>query len=377
MLKSLTVDNFKIHRRLKIQLGSLTVLTGMNSSGKSSIIQSLLLLRQGFLQGTLNDGLGLNGDLLSIGLCQDILCQDAEDDFISFGLQSEEGLSQWKWDASDGIMGKDFLPVMESPQKELWKDCALFSHDFQYIGAARQEPSESYPLNSNAVESKKQLSLKYGRCELTAHFLYHYGKEKKLLVRPGLIHASGEDPDLLSQVSFWEQVISPDVKVEPLRGDKSYSLKYAYQIGGDTSLSFSAVNVGFGLSYALPIVVSLLAADEGSLILIENPEAHLHESAQSELGVMIARAAQAGVQVIVETHSIHVMNGILKASKSFEKGDPGIDRNLVKMYYLKRVPDGLYSQCDEIRIVGDGRIDHQPDGFFNRIDSDLSFLLGF
>ena len=378
MIHSIAINNYKIHRHLHLDLGNLTVLTGVNSSGKSSVIQALLLLRQSYMQNALKEGLVLNGELMSVGLGSDALCSIAEEDSIAVALSDEQGECIWKWDASDAFLGKDFLPVVEKPADDArWKDISLFTNNFQYISAARKEPSEYYPLNTNLVESKKQLSQYYGKCELVAHFLHHYGTVNKLTVLPELIHQEGEPADLLSQVSSWERVVSQDVKVVPEKGDKSYTLKYAYQTDGDTTPAYSPINVGFGLSYALPVVVTLLAAEKGSIILIENPEAHLHESAQSELGVLIARAAQAGVQVVVETHSNHILNGILMATKRYENGEPGVDRNLVKMHYMKRHADGFYSDCEEVKIVGDGKIDHQPDGFFSRMDSDMSYLLGF
>ena len=82
MLRLLHIDNYKIHKHLRLELGNLTVLTGLNSSGKSSVIQSLLLLRQSYQQNVLNEGLSLNGDLLSIGLCRDALCQMAATGFL-------------------------------------------------------------------------------------------------------------------------------------------------------------------------------------------------------------------------------------------------------------------------------------------------------
>lgn len=378
MLSSIIINNYKIHKCLNLDLGNLTVLTGINSSGKSSVIQALLLLRQSYLQNALKEGLVLNGEMMSVGLGSDALCSVAEEDSISVTLGNEQNECIWTWDAGDAFLGKDFLPVIEMPADDaLWKDISLFTNNFQYISAARKEPSEYYPLNTNLVESKRQLSQYYGKCELVAHFLHHYGVVNKVTVLPELVHQAGEPADLLSQVSSWERVVSPDVKVLPEKGDKSYTLKYVYQTDGDTSPAYSPFNVGFGLSYALPIMVALLSAEKGSLILIENPEAHLHESAQSELGSLIARAAQAGVQIVVETHSNHVLNGILMASKRYESGETGVDRNLVKMYYMKRHAEGLYSDCDEVRIIGDGKIDHQPDGFFSRMDRDMAYLLGF
>ena len=239
MLRLLHIDNYKIHKHLRLELGNLTVLTGLNSSGKSSVIQSLLLLRQSYQQSVLNEGLALNGDLLSIGLCRDALCQMADEDYMSFGIDGGHGLSTWQWDASDAVMGKDFFSLLQGPDPKMLQESSLFTNNFQYISAARQEPSESYPLNTNMVESRRQLSQKYGKCELTAHFLYHYGVVKKLSVLPGLVHRAGESAELLAQVSSWERVISPDVVVTPEKGDKSYSLKYAYEIGGDTTPAYS------------------------------------------------------------------------------------------------------------------------------------------
>lgn len=75
-------------------------------------------------------------------------------------------------------------------------------------------------------------------------------------------------------------------------------------------LGNAATNVGFGITYALPILVSGLTVPEGGMLLVENPEAHLHAKAQSNMGYFLARMAAAGVRVIIETHSEHIVNGI-------------------------------------------------------------------
>jgi predicted ATPase len=71
--------------------------------------------------------------------------------------------------------------------------------------------------------------------------------------------------------------------------------------------------MGFGVSYTLPIVVAAMTATEGGLLIVENPEAHLHPAGQSEMGVFLARMAAAGLQIVVETHSDHIINGIRRA----------------------------------------------------------------
>ena len=84
---------------------------------------------------------------------------------------------------------------------------------------------------------------------------------------------------------------------------------------GVTSNEYRPTSVGFGIAYVLPVLVALLSANEKYMVIIENPEAHLHPRGQVAMGELIARAAAAGVQVIVETHSDHVLNGVRLAVK--------------------------------------------------------------
>ncbi len=81
-----------------------------------------------------------------------------------------------------------------------------------------------------------------------------------------------------------------------------------------TSNQYRATNVGFGITYVLPILVAILSSRAGALLLIENPEAHLHPKGQAEMGALLARAASCGIQVLIETHSDHVLNGIRVAT---------------------------------------------------------------
>ena len=73
-------------------------------------------------------------------------------------------------------------------------------------------------------------------------------------------------------------------------------------------------NMGFGVSYALPVITAGLLAPAGSLLVVENPEAHLHPAGQSRVGRFLAHLAASGVQVVAETHSDHVLNGVRLAA---------------------------------------------------------------
>lgn len=379
MLKKLKINNFKIHRSIDINLGCLNVLTGKNSSGKSSVIQAILLMRQTHLKGELSEGLMLNGELCNIGLVDDAICQSADEDIVGITLTNEEDVCEWCFKKTDNSSSKDFIPVSKAPSCDLYKKWSLFTNKFQYVGASRWEPKESYPLDTNAVEIKNQISLERGMCELVVHYLYYFGKEKKYQINPMFMYEGSRSQDLLDQVSAWEGAISSGVNVIPQIVGKAFVLKYSYNRSSDfvASKEYSATNVGYGLSYALPIIVALLTADKDSLIIIENPETHLHPGGQAKLAELIALVAQSGTQIIIETHSDHIINGILVATKQYEEIGRGIDKNNVDMYFFRKDEETQESAYEQINIVGDGKIDIQPDGFFNQAEKDMSYLLGF
>jgi predicted ATPase len=128
--------------------------------------------------------------------------------------------------------------------------------------------------------------------------------------------------------------------------------------------------MAFGLTYALPVITALLSAKEGALLLIENPEAHLHPRGQSRLSELIALAAQSGVQIIIETHSDHIFNGVLKAVAADK-----IKKDNVKVHFFE--PDKTNTSIStEIQFTSKGRILNPQKGFFDQFDDDLDTLLG-
>lgn len=377
MITELNINNYKVYKQASLQLKGLNVLTGENSSGKSSIIQSLLLLRQSSQRGNM-EGLQLQGDLCNVGLVDDAICQYADKDTITFSLRLEDGqFLEWNFAKKDNNGFQNMIPIVGN--EPLSHNCSLFTSDFQYIGASRLEPQESYPLDTGLVEVKRQLSSRYGKCDLVAHFLYHYGVEQRQIINSQLKYESVEDFGLISQVSAWERIISKGVNVSPQKEGRAFVLKYSFNKPNDIvgSNAFNATNVGYGLSYALPIIVAVLSSQPGSLLLIENPEIHLHPHGQSELAKLLARAAQLGIQIIVETHSDHIINGILVAAKQFEEIGEGIDRENIQIFNCKKNEDTQIGEITPISVLEGGKIDIQPDGFFDQTEKDLSYLLGF
>jgi predicted ATPase len=376
MLTQIGLSNFKIFRNEKIEFAPLTLLAGLNGSGKSTVMQALAMLRQSHDTGLLKSRSWLlNGELVELGSGSDVLHDNpTPDGVISLNLSAftEKSIanasSSWpvKYDAKADVLTSAsdlFYPVAPSDRFN------LFSDGFQYLRADRVNPSVTYPKSQHAVGTRRFLG---SRGEFAGHFLLEYGDDPigcPSLADPDTLQAD----KLLSQTNAWMRRFSPDVTldVENIRRTDLVQLKYSYRtkgIGGGGG-QFRATNVGFGLSYSLPIVVACLSAKPTDLLLIENPEAHLHPEGQLVMGDLLARASAAGVQVIVETHSDHVLNGIRLAVKrgTLKATDTGFrffQRNDVGAAEIKKPTIGQ-----------DGMLSEWPSGFFTQWDDALVQLL--
>lgn len=374
MITKLKISNFKSHRNTELSTGALTLLTGINSSGKSSILQSLLLLRQSFKKGRLSTGLDLNAPLCDIGKGSDALYRFATDEIVSFSLTSDGSSTYDFIFNAKGKYEDTFLPQYQPIL--LGEDLLhlpLFTNKFQYLSAARWAGLNLYPMDTYAVETEKQLSLNYGQGELVAHFLEYYGEHRDFEVKSELLlHPSASSKRLLKQTVAWEGEISPRVTIKPEKKADKVSIEYGYSgVGTNPPLKeLQAKNIGFGISYSLSIIVALLSAEPGALLIIENPEAHLHPRGQSKLAELIALAAKSGIQVFVETHSDHIFNGIRKAvaANKIEKENVGI--------YFFELDEKNTSMSTEIQLSNKGRVLNYKKGLFDQFDDDLDALLG-
>ena len=172
---------------------------------------------------------------------------------------------------------------------------------------------------------------------------------------------------------MWLDKISPGVspKVTVNMKLRNSEVRYEYIEGKNKTNSYKSVNVGFGITYVLPIVVALLSAREGDMVIIENPEAHIHPAGQRKLGELIALAGAGGVQVIVETHSDHILNGIRLSVKN-RKINP---EQVELMYFYKNESNDYKHEVVYPKIDLNGRLDQWPSGFFDEWDNALLELL--
>jgi len=123
--------------------------------------------------------------------------------------------------------------------------------------------------------------------------------------------------------------------------------------------------VGFGYSYILPIIVSGLIAEKGDILIIENPEAHLHPKAQARITEFFAKVASAGVQVFIESHSEHILNGVRISAL---KDNIAISNDEVSILYFRDSEQHLFVK---LNLKANGKIDNWADGFFDQQENDL------
>lgn len=372
MITNLQLKGFKIHLNLDLPLSSLTIITGQNGMGKSSILQSLLLLRQSYNNDCIK-GINLKGDLTDLGSVNDIESQSDKDGILSINIILDN-IDKYDFNFSYNNVDNPndtFIPSIGTQSQTTLTKCSLFTNKFQYISAFRLGPQKAYERDTNIVQYQQQISKINGQCEYAVHFLSYYGR--KINCNSALLFENSTDASLGTQVELWMQYISPRIRIYIEPTGQDFKLKYRFSREGNILTDdMYAINVGYGITYVLPIILAILSAEPGSLILIENPEAHIHPYAQSKLMELTMKAAKAGIQIIMETHSDHIMNGALVA---IAQDSDCLD--LVKAYFLERDEHSHTSVPRALEILKDGRIKNPPKKFFDQIDDDMSIILGF
>lgn len=370
MITSINIENFKAFKEADLSFANLTLLSGLNGMGKTTVIQSLLLLRQSYEKKTLPDkGLFLNGDYLTIGGGKDAYCRDGEGDYIRFELE---------WDNKfNAVFNFSYLPGSDLQPLESHTatgsfdpfSTSLFNSNFQYLSAERLSPRILFPTSAYHVEQLHSLGTKG---EYTAHFIAVNQREPVPLKK--LCLTGAKNPSLLSQLDAWMSEVVPGVSLNAtiLSDVESVKLGYKFETSKGFTEEFKPINVGFGLTYVLPVVTAILASKRGDLLIIENPESHLHPAGQAVIGKLCAFAAESGVQIIVESHSDHILNSIRVAVKNKILAPEN-----AAVYFFERDIDQAEHKVEIIQpfIDENGRLDKKPDGFFDEWGKQLDQLI--
>ena len=371
-VNSVKIENFKCLKNINPHLSNLTLIAGVNSSGKSSFIQAFLLFKENLstLKNITSIGyeklkdMGFNatlnsGEYTDLGYKKQLLTHDSSDDNIRFEISVDDELLTMIIESKS-----NFEIKLSNGNGRL---LSIFDDNcFCYLNTDRASPANDFPfseenINRNFLGSKG---------EYTAHYLAE--KNHQALSIKALKHPESITEQLLENTSKWLGEISNGVSISatPYPELQRVSLAYQYVYKKTTTTGFSPLNVGFGLTYALPVIVALLKSKPGDFIIIENPESHLHPKGQSKIAELCAIAAHGGVQIIIETHSDHFLNGLRVATKK-----EIITPDESQIYYFEKEKDGLNAIAHAINIDKEGKIDEWPTGFFDEWDNQLDKLL--
>ena len=341
MIKELELVGFKSFLNRKLKLAQLTVLTGLNSSGKSSIIQALLMLEKAKKEENtiLLEGHGSVEEIKNTYYNKPLrlsVTNEFETQFIT-----------------------DIALEVVAGQTYACKNRAEFKNfpEIIYISANRFGPRTSVPIYNDSFKRNRIGSNGENLFQFIESFAGETLNEK-------LIHPKSEGDTLEFNINGWLSVIAPNIK-----------FKYKIDKISDTSYSIfndhRATNVGFGLSYSLSVIASLLIGTliPNSLVIIENPEAHLHPKGQTEIAKLISLCAQVGTQIIIETHSDHLFDGIRIAAKETKGFGSQVQ---IHWFELNEKQNTI---VESPNLNDDGKLDVWPPGLFDQFELNASKLL--
>lgn len=353
MLDSLQIHSFKCFDNITIPLRQMNIFSGTNSSGKSSAIQGFLLLCNNAAKNTPSP---LNGMWLRLGSFDE--CRNHRTNARSFQIgvsrNNETFAAEFRAAVDDGD------DVAVSFPKEAASLQAFLSFDKRhvfYLPANRIGPEDAYAKNFDRI------NFLGNKAEFVVDFLY---KNRKEAVTPALI-ADNASITLEYQVNHWlGKLFGIKNTIQDL--GLSNSLSIAFSLGD--SKAVRPYHMGSGVSFAIGVIVACLCAKPDDIIVIENPEIHLHPKAQSNLMQFLCFVAKAGIQIILETHSDHIFNGVRKAVVKKE-----IDHTDIAVQFFQLNDDAI-SEATMIDINEHGRIMIHPKGLFDQFDDDLDQILG-
>lgn len=370
MISSLEIKNYKCFDHLNLEFGALTLLTGYNGGGKSSSTQPLFLLSQALTRSENPTTLMLNGDLVNLGTVGDVLPSNNSSSEVLFKITDPIQELQFHLNAR---AGDRFFQVVSIEHNEVINSRALNTSDIplkeslkslSFVSAVRAGTPDNYPIPNLEIHS-------IGDVGNEGQFApYWYEKLADEEIAPERCHPSEPINTFRKQFDAWLGMLFPEAQANVQLFPQMSLLNLQFRLSGIGDWRRPA-NLGYGFSYVFPILVSLLSMQRGQIVIIDSPEAHLHPFAQSQMGRILAKFASCGIQIIIETHSDHLLNGSRIAVK-----DRLLNPDQLRIYFFKGANSnnhGVHSPSIDLN----GTLSDWPEGFFDQAEKDLSHLAGW
>jgi predicted ATPase len=341
----------------------LNLLTGVNGRGKSSLLQAFLILSQSALKSEKMDKLVVNGEYVDFGNFDDIKNSETpRGENINFKLKVDPSIDialQYS-ENPENIFSAKCAGFEASPDNKKTDFIQLIKH-IHFVSADRLGP----------LKYVDKLSLPEfvhvgTRGEYTVNIL---AASMNLPNVNDILYRGNDAASVIQQTIEWLAYIFDGAKIDIKGLDKESSVLYMLLNNKNNSYSYKPINVGFGYSYILPLIVTGLIARQGEIIIIENPEAHLHPKAQSRITDFFAKVASCGVQVFIESHSEHILNGLRVCALNPETA---INTKDISIHYFN---ESFHSE--KLEMDEKAKIKNWPSGFFDQQENDLAEIFKY
>ena len=341
-------------------------------------MHALALLHQTIREHEWSTRLMLNGVAVRLGIASDVIDQEYGRREFELGLLDGETHYLWRFRGERREMSMAVTYVNADGDERVDPDAlhrlmpgskggealARRLKGLSYLTAERLGPRESY-----ALEDPQRTPVVGPRGEYFVSLLYS-GRDEKVL--PGLLLEDAPSTRLHQVTKRMEQFF-PGCGLEIQRIPDTNALTLGLRTSKGTSFH-RPIHAGFGLTQVLPLLVAAVSSDLDDFLLVENPEVHLHPSGQAAMGEFLAEVAAAGVQVLAETHSDHVLNGVRRAVK---KGILPPEDAALHFFRPRGEAGGETSQVETPRLDSRGRVDSWPEGFFDQFEKDMNYFAGW
>jgi len=391
VIEKIGLTNFKCFVSLSLDLKPLTLLTGFNAAGKSTAIQALLAIAQTCKEKIANPELLIDGTMIALGSPAEIVNDQSQDNKIGIEIRSEsEGLAFELVSSSDSdsnlliekiireeagkvteyVSGSDVVKALLSVSGALGHENDTLSNTINnivYISATRDGALDIYSSPKSSCVTHADVG---SNGEFAAWWFARYIDED---VPDDRCHPSDSAKTFRRQFNAWASSIFPGVEANANKISGTDFVKLQFR-SGPTDNWRKPGNIGYGLTYVFPILVACLLAKKGQIVVIDSPEAHLHPLGQSKIGLFLAAVAESGVQVLIETHSDHILNGVrIAAKQSFIQPE----NMLVHFFQGGRQFENSPPPIVTSLVSKEGSLSDWPEGFFDQAEKDLAELAGW
>jgi len=340
MITKLQLQAFKCFEDESLEFRNLTILTGTNGSGKSSVIQALLQLA---LHSNADYSSPLSNYLSFIAEFEETINFNMDTNAYRLSIEGFESELKYVFHRNGSI------DVVKNPLK-IQPNISYSKGNLIFLSADRIGPQDTYLKNINPLD---QFGI-YG--EYAVSFL-EKARRTKTEVSHELIHPKESRKFLDSQVNYWlKYILDTELKTEEIVGTNQ--VKASFKNG---NAFVRPKNIGSGISYLTSILIVCLSAKPDQIIIIENPEIHLHPKAQAKIGEFLAFVASKGVQIIIETHNDHLINRL-----RYEVYEKRLKQDEIIIHYKENM-----KPFEQIEIDSNGKFKDKngensfPSGFYD------------